>query len=82
MAKCIRCLGNGQYMGNGFMMTDCTLCDGNGGDPVTASTSDKVASIDRRAASYKKAIKDIMSSNSTLNYKDAVKLFDDAYFKG
>ncbi len=74
MGLCIRCNGSGKYLGNGMMMTDCTLCD----DDVEVVETPKV---DRKSKSYRAAIKDIMSLNPTISREDAVKMFDNAYEK-
>lgn len=72
---CHRCGGTGKYLGNGMMMTDCTLCDDG---KVIAKTSPK---IDRKSKSYQTAIKDIMAINPTISRAEAVKMFDKAYDK-
>ena len=76
---CIRCCGTGTYLGNGMMITDCELCN----DDTMESKPQHVTldKIDRKSASYKKAIKDIMKLNPKISHKDAVKMFDDAYVK-
>lgn len=75
MDVCIRCNGKRTYMGTGFMITDCELCNGS---TVTAPSVDK---IDRRSLSYRTAIKDIMDANK-VGRDEAVKMFDEAYAKG
>lgn len=87
MQKCIRCCGTGKYLGNGFIMTTCTLCDEDGYMlPVVATTSSTTNNpkikLDRRSESYRKAIKDIMVASPALSREEAVKLFDDAFNKG
>lgn len=78
MSVCERCKGEGQYMGQGFMMTDCTLC--NGDDfKIEAPALDK---INRNSKSYQKAIKDIMAINPDISRKEAIQMFDEAYIKG
>ena len=86
MQKCIRCCGTGKYLGNGFIMTTCTLCDEDG---YMITNNDKPANLpkpqiklDRRSESYRKAIKDIMLASPALTRQEAVKLFDEAYAKG
>lgn len=71
--KCIRCLDTGKYLGNGFMMADCTLCK--------SDESDEVHSINRHSKSYLDAIKDIMRLNPDISRKEAVRMFDEAYMK-
>lgn len=73
---CYRCGGTGKYLGNGMMMTNCTLCDDEG--KVIPSSSPK---IDRKSKSYQKAIKEIMEINPTISRAEAVKMFDKAYDK-
>lgn len=77
MRVCDRCKGEGTYMGLGFMLTDCDVCDD--GYEKESISLDK---IDRSSKSYKKAIKDIMAINPDISQKDAVKIFDEAYVKG
>ncbi len=77
MKLCVRCSGTGRYFGNGMMMTDCELC--NGDEPEQSKVK---PTVDRKSKSYQTAIKDIMTSNPTLTRKEAVKLFDEAYHKG
>lgn len=75
MDLCVRCSGTGKYRDHGFMIVDCTLCDED-------STSEiPLAKINRKSASYKKAIKDIMAINPDISREDAVKMFDEAYVK-
>ena len=73
---CHRCGGTGKYLGNGMMMTRCTLCD-----PNNKIVKIEEPVIDRKSSSYKQAIKDIMSINPTISRADAVILFDTAYKK-
>ena len=73
---CYRCGGTGKYLGNGMMMTNCTLCDEDG-KPIKVSQP----KIDRKSSSYQKAIKDIMAINPTISRDEAVKMFDKAYHK-
>ena len=77
MSLCIRCGGTGKYLGNGMMMTDCTLCDEDN-EVVKPQTTPK---IDRKSKSYQSAIKDIMAINPTISRAEAVKMFDKAYDK-
>ena len=76
MGICIRCQGNGRYIGIGFMMRDCELCNV---DEVCEAPP--LTTLNRKSASYKKAIKDIMEINPEITRKDAVKMFDEAYEK-
>jgi hypothetical protein len=87
MALCIRCCGTGRYLGNGMMMTNCTLCDEHG--HMISSKEEKVAyksaansSLDKRTNSYKNAIKELMNTDQKLTKKEAEKLFENAYNKG
>lgn len=73
---CYRCQGTGQYLGNGMILTDCNLCNGDGKSVIIASPK-----IDRKSSSYKKAIKDIMSINPSISREEAVKMFDQEYDK-
>lgn len=73
---CHRCGGTGKYLGNGMMMTNCTLCDDDG-KPLKVSQP----KIDRKSSSYQNAIKDIMAINPTISRAEAVKMFDKAYDK-
>lgn len=67
-------------------MTTCTLCDEDGymiaNNDKPANLSKPQIKLDRRSESYRKAIKDIMNTNSSLTRQEAVKLFDEAYAKG
>lgn len=76
---CIRCNGTGTYLGNGFMLTDCELCNNSDHEINEAPSLDK---IDRKSKSYQKAIKDIMAINPNISRQEAVKMFDEAYIKG
>jgi hypothetical protein len=78
--KCTRCMGTGRCMGPGRMFVDCTLC----GDDVIneQSTVAKPAKINKRSASYKKGIQDILKASPSLSKIDAEKLFEDAYYRG
>jgi hypothetical protein len=73
---CYRCGGTGRYLGNGMMMTDCTLCDDTGN-----LIKESQPKIDRHSSSYKKAIKEIMALNPSITKDEAVKMFDKAYNK-
>lgn len=73
---CYRCGGTGKYLGNGMMMTNCTLCDEDG--KIIEPSAPK---IDRKSKSYQTAIKDIMAINPTITRAEAVKMFDKAYDK-
>lgn len=76
---CIKCNGKGTYLGNGMMIVDCNLCDGEEPkEKIEAPTLDK---INRNSKSYLKAIKDIMASNPNISRKEAIKMFDEAYIK-
>lgn len=78
---CIRCLGEGTYLGVGMMRVDCNLCN-NEDDyelKISALSLDK---INRNSKSYQKAIKDIMAVNQEISRKEAIKMFDEAYLKG
>ena len=77
MSLCIRCGGTGKYLGNGMMMTDCTLCD----EDNEVAKSQTTPKIDRKSKSYQSAIKDIMALNPTITRQEAVKMFDKAYDK-
>jgi len=77
MSLCIRCGGTGKYLGNGMMMTECTLCDEDNVDEKPTITP----KIDRKSKSYQTAIKDIMALNPTITRQEAVKMFDKAYHK-
>lgn len=70
---CYRCGGTGKYLGNGMMMTDCTLCDDG---KVIEKSAPK---IDRKSKSYQTAIKEIMAINPDITRAEAVKMFDKAY---
>lgn len=67
-------------MGQGFMITSCSLCKG---DSYEQDKKDVVSidKIDRNSKSYKKAIKDIMDINPNITRKEAIKMFDEAYIK-
>ena len=79
MKLCVRCSGTGKYFGNGMMMADCELCNG---DELMQEQNTAKLKIDRKSKSYQTAIKDIMTSNPALTRKEAVKLFDEAYNNG
>lgn len=72
---CYRCGGTGRYLGNGMMMTDCTLCE----DGKVIEKSDP--KVDRKSKSYQTAIKEIMAINPEITRAEAVKMFDKAYDK-
>lgn len=77
---CYRCGGSGKYLGNGMMMTNCTLCDEDGKViEKPKCDSQALAHVDRKSKSYQKAIKDIMELNPKLTRVEAVKMFDKAY---
>jgi hypothetical protein len=77
---CIRCLGEGSYLGNGMIRVDCNLCNGDDYEQkIEAPSLDK---INRNSKSYQKAIKDIMDINPDISRKEAIKMFDEAYIKG
>jgi len=80
MSLCYRCGGSGKYMGNGMMLTDCTMCDdlNDNGDTATLVAP----KVDRKSRSYRKAIADIMQLNPEITRIEAVKMFDDAYKNG
>ncbi len=75
---CFRCGGTGKFMGLGMIKVDCTLCDD---DNMSVKASTALDKIDRKSASYKKAIKDIMAINPDITRDAAVKLFEQAYDK-
>lgn len=75
---CIKCGGTGQYLGQGFMMTDCRDCPDEEFEKETPS----LESVDRRSKSYKNAINEIMAINKGISREKAVKMFDEAYVKG
>lgn len=72
---CIRCNGKREYLGNGFMMTDCELCLEKDNEKETIAL-DK---INRNSKSYLQAIREIMASNPDVSRKEAIKIFDEAY---
>jgi hypothetical protein len=75
---CIRCNGNGKYLGNGMMMTNCELCENTrNNDSIKAPELDK---IDRRSKDYRDAINDIMKE-SNLSRKEATQIFEEAYVR-
>jgi hypothetical protein len=75
---CTKCYGTGEYLGNGFILTDCD-CDKESISEDKSSISLK--DVDRRSKSYKKAIDDIMAINKDITREQAVKMFDEAYTK-
>ena len=74
---CKRCNGEGRYLGNGFMMTDCTFCS----EEEQTNEAPSLDKINRKSKSYQKAIKDIMAINPDISRQEAVKMFDEAYVK-
>lgn len=82
MDKCVRCNGNGEYMGQGFMMIDCELCDKSSFSDSLKKEAPSLDKINRNSKSYQKAIKDIMAINPDITRKEAIKMFDEAYMKG
>lgn len=80
MNVCQRCHGNGQYMGQGFMMTDCEYCTG-GYHREKSNAIPTLDKINRKSKSYQNAIKDIMAINKDISREDAIKMFDEAYIK-
>lgn len=75
---CIRCHGNGTYLGNGFMTTDCELCNND----IKTEELPAIEKINRTAPSYIQAIKDIRSVHPGISRKEAVRMFDEAYLRG
>lgn len=75
---CIRCNNSGQYLGNGMIMTDCTLCTGESSSKVVDNAK---TALSRNSKSYQKAIKDIMAINPEISRAEAIKMFDKAYEK-
>jgi len=78
---CHRCGGTGEYLGMGFMPTDCEICNNSSDEcfkPVSAPPLEK---INRRSKEYLTAIKNIMSLNPKMSRNDAIKLFDKTYDK-
>ncbi len=78
---CIKCGGTGRYLGNGMMMADCNVCDGDDSEPKAVKGKDVLPPIDRKSKSYQKAIKDIMAVNPSISRPEAIKMFDEAYNK-
>jgi hypothetical protein len=64
-------------VGNGYQKRDCELCN-----VVVEDKAPDIKDIDRRSASYKKAIKDIMDINPDITKDAATKMFDEAYKNG
>ena len=73
---CTKCYGTGEYLGNGFILTDCD-CDKISKEKSTSSLKD----VDRISKSYNNAISDIMSINKYISREQAGKMFDEAYVK-
>lgn len=70
------------YLGNGMIMTHCTLCDEDDDYfSPEAKPAPPLDKIDRRSKSYQDAIKDIMAINPDITRQEAVKMFDKAYIK-
>lgn len=75
---CERCNGARRYLGNGFMMTDCNLCNDKQNTTLPIVPIEK---IDRRSKSYKIAIKEIMNLDQKITRQQAEKMFDESYAK-
>lgn len=75
---CVRCAGDGYYLGNGMIRTPCNLCSEDDDEMEETPSLDK---INRKSTSYQKAIKDIMAINPDISRKEAVKMFDEAYVR-
>ena len=73
---CVRCGGNGKYMGIGFAMRDCELCAELENSNI--KTEGKTMQPDKRSKAYKDAINDLMKTNN-MSKRDATKLFDETY---
>lgn len=72
MKKCIRCYGSGQYLGNGFVLTDCDC------EQIVPESSPIEAKIDKRSKHYKEAISKLMDLQN-ISKKEAMELFDKTY---
>ena len=75
---CQKCFGSGTVMGLGMMYEDC-YCD----DLETTekkNVKSKPVQIDKRSASYREAIKKIMSENS-MQREEATSLFESEFNK-
>lgn len=75
---CSKCRGAGEYLGNGMILQDCPECFGSGEVPVYSVPQKP---IDKRSASYRNAIKEIMDLNPKIDRETAHKLFAEAYNK-
>jgi hypothetical protein len=73
---CIKCGGTKKRRTIGFVMVNCN-CDQN----LVKSTDKKVLKIDKKAESYKTAIKEIMALDSNITQKQAEKMFKESYQK-
>ena len=66
------------YLGNGMIMTSCTLCTQESNhDKFVAPSLDK---IDRRSKEYRDAIEEIMRTSKVMR-NEATKIFDETYSK-
>lgn len=79
--KCIRCLGNGEFLGSGMLIVPCNLCNEENAIERTSTVNNLLDKIDKRSKHYKDAIKDIMDVNSGLSRKEAEEMFDNIYYK-
>lgn len=74
---CSLCAGQGQIMGNGMIMKECSQCDGHGDyEPSTKYNAQK---INKRSKAYKQAIEEIMALNPSISRVEAAKMFEDTY---
>ncbi len=74
---CIRCHGKGTYKGIGMITVDCNLCED--GYMINPIVHDKLPTIDKRSAYYKKAIKEIMDLNPEITKDEAASMFEESY---
>jgi len=80
---CRRCGGTGQYMGNGYMLTDCihpAQVEPKPKDLATPAPAPAPApAIDKRSKYYRDAIGAIMGLNPDMTRPEAIALFEKTY---
>jgi len=74
---CYRCGGSGKYLGNGMMLTECMLCDGDG--KINKIELPAIDKIDKRSKSYRKAIEDLQALHPKMSKDEVEDLFEETY---
>ena len=78
--RCRACVGTGEVLGGGFMLTECKSCKGTGVErEVSSDAPVSVKAPDKRSKSYKEAVKKIAELHPDLSYEECAKIFDEEY---